>query len=104
MLLEIQNTDDPSSSFYGKTGHDALLNVIIDLFLAGQETTSSSLVWMFFYLIHHPEVQSYLHKELDEVISSRWFVFMAGLLEFLFSRLWVKTACLVWMIGKICLT
>jgi hypothetical protein len=44
MLMEIKNTTDPTSSFYGQTGKDALLNVIIDLFLAGQETTSSSLV------------------------------------------------------------
>nr|AKH03514.1 cytochrome P450 3075C1 [Paracyclopina nana] len=69
MLLEIQNSQDPTSSFYGKTGENAIMNVIIDLFLAGQETTSASLVWIFFYLTHHPEVQAHLHKELDEVVG-----------------------------------
>jgi len=35
--------------------------------MAGMETTSTSMVWTFLFLLHHPEVQAKLHKELDEV-------------------------------------
>jgi len=37
------------------------------MFLAGMETTSSSLLWTFLYLMHHPEVQAKAQKELDVV-------------------------------------
>ena len=66
-LLEIQQTTDPKSSFYGKTGYYAMFNNVADIFLAGQDTTSSSILWTFLYLLHHPEVQTKIHKELDEV-------------------------------------
>jgi len=66
-LLEIQQTTNPKSSFYGKTGYYAMFNNVADFFLAGQDTTSSSILWTFLYLLHHPDVQSKVHKELDEV-------------------------------------
>ncbi len=66
-LVEIQNTKDPTSSFYGEVGHYALINNMIDLFIAGMETTSSSLLWTFLFLLHHPEVQRKVHEELDRV-------------------------------------
>jgi cytochrome P450 len=40
---------------------------MIDLFFAGMETTSSSLLWTFLYMIHHPDIQQKVHQELDEV-------------------------------------
>ena len=55
---------------YGKTGHEAMINTMSDLFLAGSETTSSSLVWAIFYLVHHTEVQAKVHQELDRVLDS----------------------------------
>ena len=33
------------------------------------ETTSSSLLWSFFYLLHHPECQGKIHQELDAQIG-----------------------------------
>ena len=68
-LLEIQQTTDPKSSFYGKTGYYAMFNNVADIFLAGQDTTSTSILWTFLYLLHHPEVQSQIHSELDEVCN-----------------------------------
>ena len=67
MLIEILQTSDVTSSFYGQKGRDALFNVVIDLFLAGQETTASTLVWIFFYMLHHPDVQDSVHQEIDQV-------------------------------------
>ena len=67
MLQEVSLAKDSSSSFHGHVGHSAIFNNMIDLFLAGMETTSSSLLWTFLYLLHHPEIQSRVHDELDRV-------------------------------------
>ena len=66
-LNEIENTDDVKSSFYKETGHFALINSFTDLFVAGMETTSSTLLWTFLYLLHHPDVKMKVHTEIDIV-------------------------------------
>ena len=58
------------SIYHHNSGYYALFNNLIDLFIAGMETTSSSLLWTFFYLLHHPQVQKRVHQELDEVTPS----------------------------------
>ena len=67
MLQEVSLAKDSSSSFHGHVGHSAIFNNMIDLFLAGMETTSSALLWTFLYLLHHPEIQKRVHDELDRV-------------------------------------
>ena len=57
VLAEIQNTTDPSSSFYGQVGLDNLKVALFDLFLAGSETTSTTLTWAALYMVRYPEVQ-----------------------------------------------
>ena len=66
-FLEVEQTTDSKSSFFGKTGYYAVLNNVCDIFLAGQDTTSTSILWTFLYLLHHPEMQTKIHRELDEV-------------------------------------
>ena len=66
-LKEIDATQDTESSFYKERGHFNMVNDFIDLFLAGMETTSTSLLWTFLYLLHHPDVKMNIHKELDKV-------------------------------------
>jgi cytochrome P450 len=51
-----------------------LLNNLIDLFMAGMETTSSSLMWTFLFFLHHPDVQEKVHKELDEVYFNKYIL------------------------------
>jgi cytochrome P450 len=43
----------------------------ITLFLAGHETTSSALSWVWYLLAQHPDVRSEWHAELDEVLGDR---------------------------------
>ena len=49
VLLSHQMKAGPSSSFYGKLGYYGILNDYIELFFAGMETTTSSLMWCFLY-------------------------------------------------------
>ena len=51
MLIEINNTTDKSSSFYGDVGIENLSNTLFDLFLAGSETTSTTLIWAALYMV-----------------------------------------------------
>ena len=69
MLQEVAKTQDPNSSFHGDVGHSAIFNNMIDLFLAGMETTSSALLWTILYLLHHPDIQTRVHEELDRVVG-----------------------------------
>ena len=51
MLIEMERTRDPASSFYGEAGMENLTNSLMDLFLAGSETTSTTLTWAMLYMI-----------------------------------------------------
>ena len=46
-----------------------LLAVVIDLFSAGTETTTTTLRWAFVYLLHHPDVLQKVQHEIDSVIG-----------------------------------
>ena len=43
----------------------------MDLFLAGTETTTSSLMWGILFLLHYPKVQDEVHQELDRVMGDK---------------------------------
>lgn len=62
-----RNKENEHSSFYKERGHYYLVNVMIDLFLAGMETTASALNWSFLLLLHHPGIKRKIQKEIDEV-------------------------------------
>ena len=40
-----------------------------EVFIAGMETTATTLCWALMYLIHNPDIQQRLHQELDQVIG-----------------------------------
>uniref|UniRef100_A0A7E4VY01 SCP domain-containing protein n=1 Tax=Panagrellus redivivus TaxID=6233 RepID=A0A7E4VY01_PANRE len=50
--------------------NNQLFAILLDVWVAGQESTSSTLSWLFIYLIKHPQIQSKAHLELDEHINS----------------------------------
>ena len=67
-LVEMKKQENnPSSSFNKHRGHYYLVNVLMDLFFAGMETTSSALTWSFLLLLHHPEIKRKIQEEIDTV-------------------------------------
>ncbi len=42
---------------------------VVELFLAGSETTGSTLLWLMCYLSVNPEIQATLQKEIDKVVG-----------------------------------
>ena len=69
-LKEIGDTTDPSSSFYGKDGIRSLTNTLLDLFLAGSETTSTTLTWAVLYMAREPQVQKKVQAEINDVVGN----------------------------------
>merc|ERR1712079_700815 len=69
MLIEIENTTDPGSSFHGQLGLDNLKGTMFDLFIAGSETTSTTLTWAALYMVRYPGVQARVQAELDRVVG-----------------------------------
>ncbi|GMR56945.1 hypothetical protein PMAYCL1PPCAC_27140 [Pristionchus mayeri] len=66
-LLEMHKLrDDPTTSFNDKQ----FVNVCLDLWLAGLETTASTMAWGTALLLNYPEVVKKLHAEFDRVIGS----------------------------------
>ncbi|KAJ9563658.1 hypothetical protein OSB04_008818 [Centaurea solstitialis] len=63
LLLDISETEESSISL------DVIRHLISDLFLAGTDTTSSTLEWAMAELIQSPEKMSKARSELEEVIG-----------------------------------
>jgi cytochrome P450 len=47
--------------------------LILDLFMAGSETTSNTLEFAILYMMLYPEVQRKVQQEIDTVIGSDRF-------------------------------
>ncbi|XP_077427386.1 cytochrome P450 2U1 [Vanacampus margaritifer] len=48
---------------------DYLFYIIGDLFIAGTDTTTNSLLWILLYMVVHPDVQDKVQAEVDEVVG-----------------------------------
>uniref|UniRef100_A0A8C5LAA4 Cytochrome P450, family 2, subfamily ab, polypeptide 1 n=1 Tax=Jaculus jaculus TaxID=51337 RepID=A0A8C5LAA4_JACJA len=66
-LSQITETrDSPISTF----NEENLIQVVIDLFLGGTDTTATTLHWALIYLVHHKSIQERVQQELDEVLGT----------------------------------
>lgn len=66
-LKEIEKNKESPGSF----SEEQLLVILLDLFLAGSETTSSMLSFVILLLLKHQDIQAKVHAELDAVIGDR---------------------------------
>lgn len=65
-LIEQQkNEKNPESTFTDKQ----LLTMVIELFVAGGETTATTLRWALLLLAKYPDIQEKLQEEIDQVIG-----------------------------------
>uniref|UniRef100_A0A8C3R0H2 Uncharacterized protein n=1 Tax=Cyanoderma ruficeps TaxID=181631 RepID=A0A8C3R0H2_9PASS len=46
-----------------------LIQTLCDLFIAGTETTSTTLLWALLYMVIYPDIQEKVQKELDAVVG-----------------------------------
>ncbi|XP_069970562.1 cytochrome P450 2L1 [Penaeus vannamei] len=64
-LIEMEaQKNDPQSTM----SITDLKNLLGDLFVAGSETTSSTIRWAIYYLAKYPEVQAKVQREIDSVV------------------------------------
>ncbi|XP_019388398.1 PREDICTED: cytochrome P450 2C31-like isoform X2 [Crocodylus porosus] len=66
-LAEIEKAKDGTKSAYDE---DNLAHSVIDLFLGGSETTSTTLHWGLLYMVAYPDIQEKVQQELDAVLGS----------------------------------
>ena len=65
MLIETSEVDE--SAFSDREVRDEVMT----LFLAGHETTAIALSWTWYLLAQHPEIESRLARELEDVLDGR---------------------------------
>ncbi|NXU41621.1 CP2J6 protein, partial [Drymodes brunneopygia] len=65
-LDEIEKTKGDADATYDEVN---LTQCIADLFVAGTETTVTTLLWALLYMVIYPDVQEKVQKELDGVVG-----------------------------------
>ncbi len=68
LSMLLQARDDESGR--GMTDRQ-LRDECMTLFLAGHETTASTLAWAWYQLASHPDAETRLHNEVDSVLAGR---------------------------------
>ncbi|KAM8803860.1 cytochrome P450 2U1 [Rhynchonycteris naso] len=64
--VEEEKKNNSNSSF----NEDYLFYIIGDLFIAGTDTTTNSLLWCLLYMTLYPETQEKVHEEIEKVIGA----------------------------------
>jgi cytochrome P450 len=58
VLTELRTSTDSNSSFHGDQGQINLVSMLLDLFIAGSETTSTTLTWAVLFMARESEIQA----------------------------------------------
>ncbi|KAK5899055.1 hypothetical protein CesoFtcFv8_008573 [Champsocephalus esox] len=66
-MLDQQQRGEQDSSFTA----DYLFYIIGDLFIAGTDTTTNSVLWILLYMVLHPDIQDRMQAEIDEVVGTQ---------------------------------
>ena len=67
MLLECKTTNNQNSCFFGESGKFTIRSSMFDLFTAGMETLSTSVLMLLLQLLHHTDFQDKIQEEIDDV-------------------------------------
>lgn len=70
-IQKMKDTEDVSSSFFAGNGEGNMQRVMMDLFGAGSETTSTILAFAILYMLRYPDVQQKLQEEIELVLGER---------------------------------
>ncbi|KAB7500010.1 Cytochrome P450 2L1 [Armadillidium nasatum] len=62
----IEKEEQKNNPDYQHWGDDDLLQNMFDFFIAGSETTSSTIRWFFLFMGRFPDIQRRVQKEIDE--------------------------------------
>ncbi|XP_068599257.1 cytochrome P450 2J2-like [Brachionichthys hirsutus] len=65
-LKEIQKSEGQANNTFDE---ENLIVCVMDLFVAGSDTTATTLRWAFLYMAKYPEIQEKVQAELDGVIG-----------------------------------
>lgn len=52
-----------------KITEDWLLHIVIEFFIAGSDTVTMTLQWIFLFMIKYPDVQRKVHGQIDEILG-----------------------------------
>ena len=66
--LFLEAVDDETGQ--GMSDEELISNLLFFIF-AGQDTSSTALSWIFYFLAQHPDVQEKLRKEVKETLKER---------------------------------
>lgn len=67
-LMEMQAQQDAREEDSSFT-EDYLFYIIGDLFIAGTDTTTNSVLWTLLYMVIYPDIQDKVQAEIDEVVG-----------------------------------
>ncbi|XP_054838534.1 cytochrome P450 2J2-like isoform X2 [Eublepharis macularius] len=66
-LLQMEKSvKDPNSTY----NEENLAQCILELLMAGSDTTSTTLQWALLLMVNHPDIQEKVHKEIEDVLGS----------------------------------
>ncbi|XP_022081180.1 cytochrome P450 2J6-like isoform X2 [Acanthaster planci] len=75
-----------SKYIYSRLGERNIVGTIFGLFAAGSETTATTLEWCILHMMLHPDVQSRVQAEIDDVVGRNRLPMMADVPKLNFTR------------------
>ena len=68
-LLQIKVKGGEGSSFHESQGYEQLVNILLDLFIAGMDTTSNTLSFAILFMVNNQEVQLRVRQEIFDMVG-----------------------------------